>query len=77
MDVYQKPEWWPFHPFETTVDQLWKDFMTISHSHNPEKRKHLLKAYLHDHAELLKAASIDTDKVFDHLSHSLSEILLG
>ena len=76
MDVYQKTQWWPFHPFETTFDQLRKDFVAILDAHNQVKRTQLLQAYLHDHAKLLKIAPIDTDSVSDYLSHSLSDMLL-
>ena len=76
MDVYQTTQWWPFHPFKTTVDQLRKNFVAILDTRNPEKRTLLLQAYLHDHAELLKTAPIDIESVSDYLSHSLPDMLL-
>ena len=76
IDVYRIPQWWPFHPFETTFDQLRKDFMAILDSRNPKKRKHYLQAYLHGHADLLKASSIDSDDFYDYLSHSLPDMLV-
>ena len=51
-----------------------KDFAVIMGTHHPKEHKRLVKAYLQDHAELLKAAP-DTHNVLD-LSHSLDDMLL-
>ena len=76
MDVRSIKPWWPFHPFETTVDQVIREYAAIMHSSHQVEREQLLVAFLDHHISVLGDAP-DFYMTSDHMAHTLDDMLKG